>query len=218
MNIAVKGSVDRTQELAERLSSVGMSFTKLESTKNIQLADFDLIFDLNFDADNASLPDYKTLPANVYLVLSAVECQLEAVIPKSLWSQTLGMNALPTFINRNEIECCALGENDASYLKQLGWNHINQVASRVGLVSPRVVCMIINEAFYTQQEGTANAQDIDLGMKLGTAYPLGPFEWAQKIGIVNVYRTLSALYNDTHDERYKICSQLKTAYLKQIAQ
>jgi hypothetical protein len=37
MNIAVKGSEDRTQELAERLSSVGMSFTKLESTKNIQL-------------------------------------------------------------------------------------------------------------------------------------------------------------------------------------
>ncbi len=217
MNIAVKGSEDRTLELSERLSSVGLSFTKLENTKNIQLEQFDVVFDLNFDSDASSLEDYRHLPVNTLLILSAVNCQLEAILPKSLWEQTVGMNALPSFINRNELEFCELSNAEKMRLPQLGWLKLNKVASRVGLVSPRVICMIINEAFYTQQEGTANAQDIDLGMKLGTAYPLGPFEWAQKIGIVNVYKTLEAMYNDTHDERYKICSQLKTAYLKQIA-
>ena len=86
MNIAVKGSEDRTQELAERLSSVGMSFTKLESTKNIQLADFDIIFDLNFDADNASdligvnlmrfLPSDRSLTTNELMVDSTNELQV----------------------------------------------------------------------------------------------------------------------------------------------
>jgi 3-hydroxybutyryl-CoA dehydrogenase len=50
-------------------------------------------------------------------------------------------------------------------------------------------------------------------MKLGTAYPHGPFEWCDKIGIVNVYEILNAMAADTHDERYKICSLLKTEYL-----
>jgi 3-hydroxybutyryl-CoA dehydrogenase len=73
--------------------------------------------------------------------------------------------------------------------------------------------MIINEAYYTVQEGTANRADIDQAMKLGTNYPLGPFEWCHKIGIADVYETLEAIYNDTHDERYKICSLLKHDYL-----
>jgi len=50
-------------------------------------------------------------------------------------------------------------------------------------------------------------------MKLGTNYPYGPFEWADLIGIKEVYETLHALYEDTKDERYKICPLLKRYYL-----
>jgi 3-hydroxybutyryl-CoA dehydrogenase len=92
------------------------------------------------------------------------------------------------------------------------------VVDRVGLVTPRVICMIINEAFYTVQEGTASKKDIDIAMKLGTNYPLGPFEWAKKIGIENVYLVLDSVYKDTKDERYKICPLLKKEYLNQIIQ
>jgi 3-hydroxybutyryl-CoA dehydrogenase len=53
-------------------------------------------------------------------------------------------------------------------------------------------------------------------MKLGTAYPKGPFEWSQEIGLDHVYETLDALYQDTKDERYKIASLLKTEYLKEF--
>jgi 3-hydroxybutyryl-CoA dehydrogenase len=54
-------------------------------------------------------------------------------------------------------------------------------------------------------------------MKLGTAYPHGPFEWAEMIGIKHVFEVLNALYLDTHDDRYKICSLLKTEYLNSQA-
>ena len=50
--------------------------------------------------------------------------------------------------------------------------------------------MIINEAYYTVQEGTASREDIDLGMKLGTNYPMGPFEWSQAWGLNNIYELL----------------------------
>jgi 3-hydroxybutyryl-CoA dehydrogenase len=82
------------------------------------------------------------------------------------------------------------------------------------MVTPRVIFMIINEAYFTVQEGTARKADIDQGMKLGTNYPYGPFEWSELIGLQHVYELLEAVYEDTKDERYKICSLLKKEYLR----
>jgi 3-hydroxybutyryl-CoA dehydrogenase len=215
MNIAVKGSQERTIELDGILTSVGLSFTRLESTKNIHSSKFDLIFDLNFDDDASSLADYALLDASSLLLLSSVKIQLESVLPKSLWPITIGINALPSFLKRDALEYCTISnEITDDKLGNLPWKSLNKVDSRVGMISPRVVCMIINEAYFTLQEGTANRNDIDLGMKLGTAYPHGPFEWCDIVGVKDVYEVLNALYLDTHDDRYKICSLLKTQYLK----
>ena len=82
------------------------------------------------------------------------------------------------------------------------------------MVTPRIIFMIINEACYTVQEGTATMDDIDRAMKLGTNYPYGPFEWADLIGVNDIYETLASIYEDTKDERYKICSLLKSKYLR----
>lgn len=62
-----------------------------------------------------------------------------------------------------------------------------------GFVSARVICMIINEAFIALADGVSSKEDIDTAMKLGTAYPFGPFEWAEKIGLQNVVNLLLAL-------------------------
>ncbi|MEM9298321.1 MAG: 3-hydroxyacyl-CoA dehydrogenase family protein [Bacteroidota bacterium] len=100
----------------------------------------------------------------------------------------------------------------AGAMDVLGVDYL-EVADRVGMVTPRVIAMIINEAFYTLQEGTATKEDIDLGMKLGTNYPYGPFEWMEKIGVQNVYELLESLFEDTKDQRYKISPLLKRDYL-----
>lgn len=127
-----------------------------------------------------------------------------------------GFNGLPTFINREILEVSVLNESDGEGLsiicQNLGTDY-EIVEDRVGMVTPRVIFMIINEAYYTVQEGTATKEDIDQGMKLGTNYPYGPFEWCSKIGIQNVYELLEALYDDTKEERYKICPLLKRDYL-----
>ena len=126
-------------------------------------------------------------------------------------------NGLPTFVNRSLLEVSLLRESDREKVeaagKKLG-TKIAIVADRVGMATPRVICMIINEAFYTVQEGTASRKDIDLGMKLGTNYPYGPFEWCERIGVGHVYELLEAMYEDTKDERYKICPLLKQEYLR----
>jgi 3-hydroxybutyryl-CoA dehydrogenase len=83
------------------------------------------------------------------------------------------------------------------------------VADRVGLVTPRIISMIINEAYRSLEDGTATRADIDSAMKLGTNYPYGPFEWCELIGRKDVIQLLDAVYQDTQDERYRVCPLLR---------
>lgn len=128
-----------------------------------------------------------------------------------------GFNGLPTFLNREVLEISLFREQDKAVLENLcatlGTKYLT-VDDRVGMVTPRIIFMIINEAYFTLQEGTAQKADIDKGMKLGTNYPHGPFEWSELIGLEHVYELLEAVYDDTKDERYKICPLLKKEYLK----
>jgi 3-hydroxybutyryl-CoA dehydrogenase len=62
-----------------------------------------------------------------------------------------------------------------------------------GFITARVVSMIINEAYLALAEGVSAKEEIDTAMKLGTAYPYGPFEWAEKIGQHNVVALLQKL-------------------------
>lgn len=218
MKIAAIGTPEKLEELNSILSTVELSYTRLESTKNIHTGGYDFVFDLNFDDCVAGIEDYLLLPVSTFIFLSGVKVQIESVLPKKLWKNVVLINAMRSFLKRSSIEYSTLSENfDSAVFLKMGWKDSNRVDSRLGMVSPRIICMIINEAFFTVQEGTANAEDINKGMKLGTAYPHGPFEWCDMIGIKDVYETLNALYNDTHDERYKICSSLKTTYLKSLS-
>ncbi len=181
------------------------------------LSRFDVIIDTVFDSNSSHLSSYLSL-TNTVVIVSAAKIQLAALLPVDTKTIFIGMNMLPTFIARQKAEYTLLQNENTkaaeNVLSQLGWQPL-QVEDRVGMVTPRIICMIINEACYTVQEKTATIQDIDIAMKLGTNYPYGPFEWADKMGVQHVYELLQAVYNDTKDERYKVCPLLKTQYLKQ---
>lgn len=77
------------------------------------------------------------------------------------------------------------------------------VPDHPGLVFPRILGMIINEAAQLYSEKIASREDIDTAMKLGTNYPYGPLEWADRIGIELIYNILTSLQEYFKDERYK---------------
>lgn len=217
MNILIVGEDKKTVELESKLSGHQLTILPNLNTE-VKLISFDLIFDTSFDKNTSRINQYADLK-NKPVVINAVKNQLAVVckIEKEIHCQLIGMNLLPTFIARTvaEISLLDVHHKDAviKLFDNLGWEPM-LINDRVGMVTPRVVFMIINEACYTLQEGTASIKDIDAGMKLGTNYPYGPFEWANKIGVEEVYETLYALYEDTKDERYKICPLLKTKYFK----
>jgi 3-hydroxybutyryl-CoA dehydrogenase len=67
------------------------------------------------------------------------------------------------------------------------------VKDEPGLVSARIIAMIINEAYFALGDDVSTKEEIDIAMKLGTNYPFGPFEWAEKIGLKNIYDLLQKL-------------------------
>jgi len=73
----------------------------------------------------------------------------------------------------------------------------------------RVVSMLANEAASALDDGIASAQDIDTAMKLGVAYPFGPLEWADRLGIDLVYQTVRTLQQDYGDDRYRPALRLR---------
>lgn len=179
----------------------------------------DVIFDFCSSDNNQTLEKYNSCQAIVLLNTCKVSLSdMIRSLKDSLRCRFFGFNGMPTFLNREILEVSVAPNANVDDIKKL-CAALNTdyliVDDRVGLVSPRIVCMIINEAYYAALDGTASREDIDRAMILGTNYPHGPFEWCTMIGIKHVYELLESLYNDTHDERYKVCPLLKKDYLLQ---
>lgn len=83
-------------------------------------------------------------------------------------------------------------------------NSIDKTAVMVndepGFIAGKIVAMIINEAYFALGDDVSGKAAIDTAMKLGTNYPYGPFEWAEKIGLKNIYSLLQKLC--AADKRY----------------
>ena len=77
------------------------------------------------------------------------------------------------------------------------------------MVFPRIICQIMNEAAFALQEEIASPRDIDIALKAGAGHPLGPIEWADKIGLEHVVAVLSALQRDLAEDRYRVAPLLK---------
>ena len=127
----------------------------------------------------------------------------------------VGISALPTLIQKPLIEIAPTVYSPKETLEvvkrfflSIG-KEIEIVQDRIGMVLPRVLCRIINEAAFAVSEDIALPQDIDKAMKLGVNFPSGPFEWSEQIGLKQVVAVLTALYTDLQEERYRVSPLLK---------
>lgn len=88
-----------------------------------------------------------------------------------------------------------------------------QVKDAPGLVFPRILSLIINEAARSLDEGVARAEEIDVAMQLGVNYPLGPLRWGDQIGLDEVLAVLEGLRQETGDSRYQPAPLLRKMVL-----
>lgn len=95
-----------------------------------------------------------------------------------------------------------------TFLRSLGKEPV-WVKDAAGLIFPRMLSLIINEAARSLDEGVAQAEEIDVAMRLGTNYPQGPLRWADEIGLDEVLAVVEGLQRETGEDRYRPAPLLK---------
>ena len=158
----------------------------------------------------------KALPTTTAIASSSVTV---SATEQSSWiekkSRLVGICSLPTLSNANLVEVAptVFSPSETIQVVQRFFNSVGKeielVQDRVGMVFPRIICQMINEAAFALQEEIAAPKDIDLAMRVGANFPLGPIEWADKLGMQHVYAVLSALHRDLGEERYRISPLLR---------
>jgi 3-hydroxybutyryl-CoA dehydrogenase len=212
MKILVIGNAEQTAECKEKFGP-SMDYGTFPSWREAgaQAEKTDVVFDFVSAHEDLSSRIPSTLSATLFVDTSQSRLADWKIRYGVIGTNTYGFCGLKTFLHREVLEVVLPAGGNHRDLEpvcsSLG-TPFEVVADQAGMVTPRVICMIINEAFYTLEEGTATKEDIDLAMKLGTNYPYGPFEWASRIGLQNVLSLLEAVYRETRDERYRVCPLL----------
>jgi 3-hydroxybutyryl-CoA dehydrogenase len=162
----------------------------------------DVYMDLLFESSAERINALKQLQPKTVIINSNLFTVKELAAP------FVRINGWNSFL-KGTIEGYAENENRAK--AEEAFAHLNLkiewLPDQVGFITPRVISMIINEAFFALAEGVSTKEEIDTAMKLGTAYPYGPFEWAEKIGLKNICELLDKLSKD--QPRYAPADLLK---------
>jgi len=64
----------------------------------------------------------------------------------------------------------------------------------------RILCTMLNEAFFVLGEGIASAEDIDKGMMLGCNHPIGPLALSDLVGNETLLRVMEYMHSELGDK------------------
>ncbi len=196
-------------EEANYLQQIAANNTGAIRWNSIPVSDVpvDACIDLLFDNSQERVVQLKNTSAKIVFV------NLVAETCTSLPDNFIRINGWTGFWQRGIVECAAKNSN----IKPLAEETISVLGKKIewtpdipGFISARVVAAIINEAYFSLGEGVSSKENIDLAMKLGTNYPMGPFEWSSQIGLKNILSLLNKMSETS--SRY-----LPAALLKQEA-
>lgn len=194
-----------------------------DSVSSLLMLEADARFDLQFIYDHERISQFKRVAGNnLFIGSNEYTC-------KEIGMECIRINDWPGLLNRELIEIAGTNNDtllSANYhgpdrkgissttpsfdkiLGALNWKY-SVVPDIEGFISSRIIAGIINEAYYTLEAGVSTKEEIDTAMKLGTSYPFGPFEWANRIGLPKVFSLLEKLSHK--DDRYKPSDLMKTA-------
>jgi len=197
MNIAIWANDDQWNEL----TSVPL---------NAQLTRLQMPFKLTSDVQVLLLlQDESILPVSSFagpVIINSVSKTLQEL---NAPSNVLRINGWNGFLARNKWEIAGLINEAVEEISTALGKQLISVPDEPGLVSARVIAMIVNEAYFTLEDQISTKEEIDIAMKLGTNYPHGPFEWGDKIGTGSIYTLLKQL--STNDIKYTPARLLKEA-------
>lgn len=220
--ICLLGDEGLVKEYSSAFQEKGIAVQELKNLSTLKTsakkitAAFELTLESNEQKKKNLQALDEALPENIPIISSSVT---ETILSQSHFlkhkHRFIGIAAFPTLLSNSLVELAPsihTSKKIADAVTTL-FDAIKKetamVQDGVGMVMPRILCQIINEALFTVQNDVATPKEIDDAMKLGTNYPHGPIAWGELIGFANVVAVLDALYHSRHEERYKVAPLLR---------
>lgn len=94
-------------------------------------------------------------------------------------------------LNRAREVCEAMGKT------------VIEVADAPLFVVNRILVPMMNEAIFVLQEGLADKEAIDTGMRLGANHPIGPLALSDMVGLDTLLLVAETLFAETGDPKYR---------------
>ena len=196
MNIAIYKTAEADADLIISNPSVNLDY--IDSLDNFLLDGIDALFSLESDAGEK---DYSNISIPVFV--NSVDKTLREIKGNK---NVIRINGWHGFLSNQSWEVAG-NINDKVYSILMAINKVPiATADEPGFISARIIAMIVNEAFFALGEFVSSREEINIAMKLGTNYPYGPFEWADMIGLSNIYSLLNRLAKE--DTRYHPAPEL----------
>lgn len=175
-----------------------------DSVRSLLMVEAQAYFDLLYDDDPERRRQLKPLNGKP-LFVNAVPWTGQVT-----GQEVIRLNAWPTLLRRPIVEIALTDSRQQEAVQAvfdaLHWRY-QLVPDVAGMITPRVLAAIVNEAYYTLGAGVSTKAEIDTAMKLGTNYPLGPFEWSAAIGLERIGQLLGEL--GKIDSRYALAPALE---------
>jgi 3-hydroxybutyryl-CoA dehydrogenase len=87
---------------------------------------------------------------------------------------------------------------------------LTKIATSAETVLPRLIAQVANEAAFALEEEVGTPVDMNMAMRLGFNWPLGPLEFAELIGVPRALKILSELH-ERYGEAYAPAPLLRSA-------
>ncbi len=199
MHIVIKSTTTQQAFLSNFFDHASVTIKWILDKEVIPKAD--LYIDFTFEDEGYFFSSIIKQPVLVNAVIETSE---------SLPKNAVRFNGWYGFMLHNKIEVASkqtlLVEEIDAMLKMIDLKLL-LAPDEPGMLTARVVAMIINEAYFGLGDGISSKTAIDTAMKLGTNYPFGPFEWSELIGLKKVYQLLSKLAETIH--RYAVAPAME---------
>jgi len=199
MRIVILSNENYSQYMKSLSSSIDWITTNhINEWSNIE--DVDVYFNLK---DNSCEENYSEIEKPVF-----INAVCNTLKENNHHANVVRMNGWNGFMQRNLWEVAGnLSQQHVDIMNAINKTY-TITPDELGFIAPRILSMIINEAYFAKEQNVSTETEIDTAMKLGTNYPKGPFEWKAEIGISNILLLLENLSKS--DSRYNPSQLLVT--------
>ena len=206
MKVVVRCTVNQQNEVLQKATASNASFNFMNSS----FVEFiNSTGDIFIDLIDDEIDNSANNSTNLFFKNAVIKTF------NQLPNNCIRLNGWTGFLQREIIEIATPTHEKyvAEIMQLLSWKY-QLVQDSCGMIAPRIIAMIVNEAYFGLEDNISTKNEIDIAMKLGTNYPYGPFEWSEKIGLHNIYQLLINL--SKQDKRYTPANLLATEATKKI--